>query len=280
MGKLMSENEKRIGSHLRFDARKWRGAEELSQKMEAEGFLVPTLQAELASDLSGGAFTADEFIAEGAEVTYFFMEMVYDHSLIERTPVPNRCRSILANILRNTDEDELRRRYWRPIEEQKLVEMRLLPEGNEELVLKRTEVRKFANKIAKNFGFRPVRKKRILFPSSVEKVLPRSALMAVMGIDGGGSNYDIPLGFDTLFCITNGPNNNVGLTTDAECLLRGMRLYENINGIDHFGPQRSEFLAYPNEHWSNIQKVGAYAVVRCFDLFLDSFDKAVVETNS
>lgn len=272
----MSDHRQHIGARLRFDARKWRGVENLQQSMKAEGFLVPALQAQLASELCDGAFTAEEYMAEGAALTYYRFNMAYDATFIERTPVPSGCQSSLVDVLRKMDKHEQWQRYWGPIEEQKLAESRLLPPGNQKLVLKISEVRKFANKVAKDFGFKAMKGERILFPSSLEKPLLKSGLRGVIGFDGGRSHYDIPFGFDVLCCVTNGPDDAAGITTEPDQLLHGMRLYGRIrHDIDAYGSERTQLLTFSQERWSNLQKIGAYAVVRCFDLFLDSFDKAV-----
>jgi hypothetical protein len=260
------------------DLREWRGATRLRQAFAQEGFQLHEICAAAASAICDGAFSKEEYLAESDAEAYFDIRKVIEREALDWALAPCALKEHFFQSRRKIGADARHQKLFGPMEEQKLREMQHIKVRARSPVLKRSEMRTYAEMVGAHFGFTRMKK----IPNSyatMSKVMPASGLVGFFGVDTGGlprRSPNSPAYLNTGFFISRDVPSFRGMQMVPERLVRGLSFYEVFEGaINPYGPDRAMLDELTPEFWSGIVEVGIYALVRFFDLFLQEADQTL-----
>lgn len=260
------------------DLATWRGIESLRAAFRAEGFGVPDRYAELASEICDGAFTPSEFIEECNTSAICEWSASYGpQPRIVHGPGPHE--ALFKERQRALNRAQIHRLFFGELEAQKKKELDRITGEDAELVLKKSEIRRFAEKVGKRNGFALMKKGPVELNNIVWKGMERTGVVGYYAVDTGGKSFPSPSGPIDLglrFFIGIEAPRRTDLSFGPDRIIRGLLNYDLLAGAaDPLAPNLAARIV-PPEHSSAMVKLGVIALVRFFDLFLQSLDTEIV----
>lgn len=267
------------------DLRYWDGAADVRRSLRSEGFELIDVHAELASMLCHRAFAPRDYLAESDARALFRLRYAVTPDKALLPEYPNTLNKILNSRLHSMSSEETHRQYYGVLEAQKVRELKLLSEDDTELLVRKSDMRKFVRKVAERNGFRHVSKRFPPLPSLLVKEMSNAEITGFFNIDSGGNEAIVtPSGFPLppmlKFYLSKDPYYHYRMSLEPWQIITGMSAYGLTAGaIDgNSDPRTGErpIESVPAEFWSDIIKLGVVAYIRFFDLFLQSVDAAAV----
>ncbi|MFY7759813.1 hypothetical protein [Aquidulcibacter sp.] len=256
--------------------RGWRGIQEIRDALHAEGFQVDRVYAELNAAICEAQFSPAEFLAEQDNVAYSHLSGVRVDGKMEWEPEPPRpiltLRDSFFAALSQADRNRL---IEGPILERRIAELQFLPSNCAEYVMSNAEIREFALKVAKSYGFKKIKARFGTIAPVIAKEDAETGVKVFFGLDGdsraGRFGLVRRLNFDMRLYVTDGPLDSRKEIEPA--LFGGMGYYRDLNGLLDpsygYDAQDMEQMKF----WSEIIKIGIVALVRFLDLFHASIVK-------
>ncbi|MBL8536687.1 MAG: hypothetical protein JNM59_04725 [Hyphomonadaceae bacterium] len=239
---------------------------------------MPDRYAELASEICDRAFTPEEFISECNLSAIRGMAANYGPQ--PRTAYgPGPHEELFLQRERALNRAQVHRVFFGPLEAQKKKELGHITSEDAELVLKKSEIRRFAQKVGKRNGFALMKKGPQQFNNVMWKRMERTGVVGHYAVDTGGMNFPDPsgpidLGFSFFLGVGEEPRR-IDRSFGPNNIIRGLLNYDLLAGaVDRLDPNLAARIV-PPEHSSAMAKLGVIALIRFFDLFLESLDAEI-----
>jgi hypothetical protein len=254
----------------------WRGIESVREALFAEGFCIERVSAEISAALCGNVFSPEELLAERYARAYWqkdYRWMEEQKPRLPEPPVPLSAK--VSAVMRTMTQEQRNTLIDVPILEQKIREQPLLPDDCDDYVMRNEEIRKFILKVASRYGYKKLKITGPPAQTVIGKKHEETGMIAYFWLDGsptdGGMGLIRRSYFNLRLFMAEGVLENASEIDGA--LLGGFSEYTNLRGLpnEHYNyrtdnPDQMNF-------WSEIIKIGIFALVRFLDLHFESLVK-------
>lgn len=232
------------------------------------------VQAELASALCEGAFSASEYLSESDARALFFTQHTLAPMSRDFSQYPKTCHMMLANRLRELSDADASALYYGILEKQKIADAsKLLPTTPLD-DLSKSAISRFLDRVAVDQGFQ---KKKNNMPPPAQCYVKGGSNSDFGGFftwDRGGRFDSYQPGFlpvvpALLFNLTPSGQTESSITVSLWEIVSGMSAYTVTLGAIP-SSDIHKLASVPESFWITITKLGIVAQIRLFDLFLSS----------
>lgn len=259
------------------DLRFWKRPDLLRAKFAQRGFGVIDLHARIASNLCGGTFAPEEFLAESDAIAIAVFERWCDESL-PLSHVPRESARQWAYRKMNFKDGERCSKLWGPIEDQKVRELDLLPPSEFDIVCRKKDMVAYLKEQAGTHGFVPSKEKLITGTNAMFRPIRGTSYRLQFSLDINPKDDNrpgrrpVPPSFWIEFAIDGHPESARAIF--LENIVAGSLFYQGIQSRHELYSPDTEILSVPVEHWSNIIKLDIHATLTLLGLWVSELEEA------
>lgn len=240
------------------------GVAQLRSAFRQEGFHAPDVHAQVLSELSNQAFTADQLLAEQDEFAARYLQDIKSHEACWASG-PVEAQADMA-----TRPNGMPDRQHRIIEAARRKETVLLPSLEAGIISKPSDIRNVAEEIATANGF--IRRSGKSVPRHMSKVYPGTGMEGRLEVDAG-SRGSLWSSTNMQFYVSHEGREGRSTSVILFRIVRGIVWYNSA------APPLAEVLSNPTamrdrdpQLGTDLLKVGILAQVRFFDLLMTRAD--------